>query len=103
MPWTATITYRPALGAWTDLICAENIHEYYGGKDSAVPRAHKPDFESGPLAPDPGSLTPGLCLPPLLAGPQKLYCHLRRSLPRSSNRMCRSPVVSPGAVGLPAV
>jgi hypothetical protein len=44
MPWTATITYRPAVGAWTDLICAENIHEYYAGKDSAVPRADKPDF-----------------------------------------------------------
>jgi hypothetical protein len=44
MPWTATITYRPAVGAWTDLICSENIHEYYGGKDSAVPRADKPDF-----------------------------------------------------------
>ena len=44
MPWTATVTYRPAVGAWTDLICSENIHEYYGGKDSAVPRADKPDF-----------------------------------------------------------
>jgi hypothetical protein len=44
MPWTATITYRPAVGAWTDLICAENIHEYYAGKDSAVPHADKPDF-----------------------------------------------------------
>jgi hypothetical protein len=44
MPWTATITYRPAVGAWTDLICSENIHEYYGGKDAAVPQAEKPDF-----------------------------------------------------------
>ncbi len=44
MPWTATITYRPAVGSWTDLICSENIHEYYGGKDAAVPRADKPDF-----------------------------------------------------------
>jgi hypothetical protein len=44
MPWTATITYRPAVGGWTDLICSENIHEYYGGKDSAVPQADKPDF-----------------------------------------------------------
>jgi hypothetical protein len=44
MPWTATITYRPAVGAWTDLICSENIHEYYGGKDAAVPQADKPDF-----------------------------------------------------------
>ena len=44
MPWTATITYRRALGAWTELICAENRHEYYAGKDSAVPQADKPDF-----------------------------------------------------------
>jgi hypothetical protein len=43
-PWTATITYRPALGEWTELICAENRHEYYAGKESAVPRADKPDF-----------------------------------------------------------
>jgi hypothetical protein len=43
-PWTATITYRPAVGGWSDLICSENIHEYYGGKDAAVPQADKPDF-----------------------------------------------------------
>jgi hypothetical protein len=43
-PWTATITYRPAVGGWTDLICAENIHQYYDGKDTAVPQADKPDF-----------------------------------------------------------
>jgi hypothetical protein len=42
-PWTATITYRPAVGGWTDLICAENINEP-AGKVSAVPRAAKPDF-----------------------------------------------------------
>ena len=24
--------------------CAENTHEYYAGKDSAVPTADKPDF-----------------------------------------------------------
>jgi hypothetical protein len=44
MPWAATITYRPALGSWTELICAENIHEYYHNKDTAVPTADKPDF-----------------------------------------------------------
>src|ERR1700676_3602235 len=44
MPWTATITYRPAVGGWTDLICSENIHEYYGGKDAAGPQADQPDF-----------------------------------------------------------
>jgi hypothetical protein len=43
-PWSATITYRPAIGEWTDLICAENIHEYHLGKESAVPHAGKPDF-----------------------------------------------------------
>jgi hypothetical protein len=44
MPWTATITYRRNAGPWTELICAENIHEYYNGKDMEVPRADKPDF-----------------------------------------------------------
>jgi hypothetical protein len=44
MPWTATITYRPALGLWTDLICAENLREPTARKESAVPTANKPDF-----------------------------------------------------------
>jgi hypothetical protein len=44
MPWTATITYRPAVGEWTDLICSENRHEYFAGRDAAVPQADKPDF-----------------------------------------------------------
>jgi hypothetical protein len=44
MPWTATITYRRNVGPWTELICAENIHEYYNGKDMEVPRADKADF-----------------------------------------------------------
>ncbi len=44
MPWSSMITYRRALEGWTDLICAENPHEYYGDKVSAVPTADKPDF-----------------------------------------------------------
>jgi hypothetical protein len=44
MPWTATVTYRRALGEWTDLICAENRHEPTARKESAVPTANKPDF-----------------------------------------------------------
>jgi len=44
MPWTATITYWPHLGQWTELICAENRREYYAEKDTAVPQANKPDF-----------------------------------------------------------
>ena len=43
MPWTATITYRPAVGGWTDLICTENT-QWYSGQEGAVPRADKPDF-----------------------------------------------------------
>jgi hypothetical protein len=47
MPWSATITYgRPiaAQGEWPDYVCAENPHVYFGGKDTAVPTADKPDF-----------------------------------------------------------
>jgi hypothetical protein len=43
-PWTATITYRPNIGPWTELICSENRNEYYAGKNSEVPTANKPDF-----------------------------------------------------------
>jgi hypothetical protein len=44
MPWTSTITYRPATGGWLDLICAENVHEYFANRNAAVPHADKPDF-----------------------------------------------------------
>jgi hypothetical protein len=42
-PWTGTITYRPNLGPWSEVVCAENI-QWYSGKNSAVPQADKPDF-----------------------------------------------------------
>ncbi len=41
--WTATITYRPNLGPWTEVICAENL-QWYSGKNSEVPQTDKPDF-----------------------------------------------------------
>ena len=44
MPWSATMTYRRAAGAWPEFVCSENIREYYYRKDSEVPRADKPDF-----------------------------------------------------------
>ena len=44
MPWSATVTYRRALDEWPEIICAENTREYYAGRDTAVPRADKPDF-----------------------------------------------------------
>jgi hypothetical protein len=43
-PWSATITYRPRPGEFPEIVCAENIAEYYNNKDSDVPRASKPDF-----------------------------------------------------------
>ena len=43
MPWTATIPYRPNLGPWSEVICAENL-QWYPGKNSEVPEADKPDF-----------------------------------------------------------
>jgi hypothetical protein len=44
-PWKALMTYRrAAAGGWPETVCAENRYEYYAGKDTAVPRADKPDF-----------------------------------------------------------
>ena len=43
-PWSATVTYRRALGAIPENVCAENLRGTYVEKDSAVPRASKPDF-----------------------------------------------------------
>jgi hypothetical protein len=44
MPWSASITYRRASGGWAEVVCAENIHEYYAGIQTPVPHADKPDF-----------------------------------------------------------
>ena len=44
MPWSASMIYRRATGAWPEFACAENRQEYYSGKESEVPRADKPDF-----------------------------------------------------------
>ena len=44
MPWSASMTYRRAAGAWPEFVCSENQHEYYAGKNSEVPQAAKPDF-----------------------------------------------------------
>jgi hypothetical protein len=43
-PWSAIITYRRALDETIELVCAENTHEYYAGKDSAIPTATHQDF-----------------------------------------------------------
>jgi hypothetical protein len=42
-PWTSTITYRPSIDPWTELICAENPREF-NNTQSHIPVAGKPDF-----------------------------------------------------------
>jgi hypothetical protein len=47
MPWSAGIIYqRPIspLGEWPESVCADNPHEYYTGKDSALPTANRSEF-----------------------------------------------------------
>ena len=44
MPWSAIVTYRRGLAFWPERVCAENLRATYVGRDSAVPRADKPDF-----------------------------------------------------------
>jgi hypothetical protein len=48
-PWSATITYRRGLNSQgadrlEEAACAENPHGSYAEKDTAVPKADKPDF-----------------------------------------------------------
>jgi hypothetical protein len=42
--WSATVTYRRALGAIPENVCAENLRGTYVEKDSSVPRASRSDF-----------------------------------------------------------
>ncbi len=43
-PWSASVTYRRAAGQWVEDICADNIHDYFTGRDTPVPTSDKPDF-----------------------------------------------------------
>jgi hypothetical protein len=43
-PWSAVVTYRRAGSPWQEQVCAENIREYYAGKDTQIPHADKADF-----------------------------------------------------------
>jgi hypothetical protein len=44
MPWSARVTYRPLLGEWQEVVCAENNGIYYGYDGGRVLHADKPDF-----------------------------------------------------------
>jgi hypothetical protein len=44
-PWTSTLTYVPGPGVFSEVVCAENLHQYYyDNSDTNAPRAEKPDF-----------------------------------------------------------
>lgn len=39
MPWSGVVVYNRAKGSFIEDVCAENIHDYVTGRDSAVPTA----------------------------------------------------------------
>ena len=43
-PWTATITYRPSIDPWPEMICAENPHWFTMESQTRLPTAKAPDF-----------------------------------------------------------
>jgi len=45
MPWSATVTYERPTQEWLEIVCSENVFDFYAGKnDAVVPTAIKPDF-----------------------------------------------------------
>jgi hypothetical protein len=45
MPWSATVTYEHPTQEWLEIVCSENVFDFYAGKnDAVVPTATKPDF-----------------------------------------------------------
>jgi hypothetical protein len=44
-PWTATLTYVPGPDVLGEVVCADNVRQYYYDRsDTDVPRTDKPDF-----------------------------------------------------------
>ena len=43
-PWSARVTYRPFLGEWQEMACAENVQMRFGYDVNGFPHADKPDF-----------------------------------------------------------
>jgi hypothetical protein len=44
MPWSAAVTYRPLMGEWQEVVCAENNGVYFRYDTNPFPHADKPDF-----------------------------------------------------------
>ena len=43
-PWSGLATYSKADDIWVENVCAENTFEYYNNRDTAIPKADRPDF-----------------------------------------------------------
>jgi hypothetical protein len=44
MAWSGRVTYRRLVGIWPEAVCSENPHEYYSGREAAIPQVRTPDF-----------------------------------------------------------
>jgi len=42
--WSSSVTYRRSNSDWLEIVCAENLENYYPGAATTVPRAEPPDF-----------------------------------------------------------
>ena len=42
--WSSSVTYRHSNSDWLEIVCAENLENYYPGATTTVPRADTPDF-----------------------------------------------------------
>jgi hypothetical protein len=43
-PWTASMIYLRDRNEWEEVVCAENIRDHFENRDTALPKADKPDF-----------------------------------------------------------
>jgi len=44
MSWSSSVTYRRSNSDWLEIVCAENLANYYPNATTTVPRADRPDF-----------------------------------------------------------
>ena len=42
--WSSSVTYRRSNSDWLEIVCAENLENYYPNATTTVPRADPPDF-----------------------------------------------------------
>jgi len=42
--WSSSVTYRRSNSEWLEIVCAENLENYYPGATTTVPKVDRPDF-----------------------------------------------------------